>query len=257
MKTGQTLWSREELILAINLYCKMPFGKIHHGNPLIINLATLIGRTPSSVAFKLSNFASFDPSLQARGIKGASNASKLDLEVWNEFYEHWDSKPFESEQLLAKFKHTTIEKSNAIEESEIYREGKTREQVIKSRVNQNFFRSMILAAYNNTCCITGLQMPDVLIAGHISPWGKDEKNRLNPYNGIAINALHDKAFEAGLITITPSYQIKISSLLSKQKNDTEIENLFLKFHDKPIYRPSRFLPDPEFLNYHNNERFIK
>jgi putative restriction endonuclease len=257
MKTGQSLWTREELILAVNLYCKMPFGKIHHGNPQIINLAALIGRTPSAVAFKLSNFASFDPSLQARGIKGASNASKLDLEIWNEFYEQWDTKPFESEILLAKFKNTTVEVSNDINEADLQKEGKTREQIVKTRVNQNFFRSMIMASYNNTCCITGLQLPDLLIAGHISPWGKDKKNRLNPRNGIAINALHDKAFEAGLITITPSYQIKISSILRKQKNDTEIENLFLKFDDLPIHLPSRFLPDPEFLSYHNNERFIK
>jgi putative restriction endonuclease len=257
MKTGQTLWSRDELILAINLYCKMPFGKIHHGNPEIINLATLIGRTPSAVAFKLSNFASFDPSLQARGIKGASNASKLDLEIWNEFYDQWDIKPFESEVLLAKFKQTTIEKSNDIDEADLFREGKTREQIVKTRVNQKFFRSMIMAAYDNTCCITGLQIADLLIAGHISPWGKDENNRLNPRNGIAINALHDKAFESGLITITPDYKIKVSSLLSKRKNDKEIENLFVRFNDEPIHLPSRFLPDPQFLKYHNDVRFIK
>jgi len=256
MKAGQTLWSREELILAINYYCKVQFGKIHHGNPQIINLAALIGRTPNAVALKLSNFASFDPSLQARGIKGASNASKLDLEIWNEFYENWDSKPFESEKLLAEYKHTTVESSYWIEE-DINRDGKTREQIVKTRVNQNFFRSMILAAYNNKCCITGIQIPELLIAGHISPWGKDEKNRINPRNGLAINALHDKAFETGLITITPSYQIKVSSILSKQKGSTEIENLFLKFHDKPIYLPSRFLPDPEFLKLHNDERFIQ
>jgi len=257
MKEGQKLWTREELILAINLYCKIPFGKIHHGNPMIISLASLIKRTPSSVALKLSNFASFDPSLQARGIRGASNASKLDLAIWNEFYEHWDSKPFESEQLLAKFKHTTIEDSNAIDEADIHREGKTREQIIKSRVNQNFFRLMIMAAYNNKCCITGLQIPDLLIAGHISPWGKDKKNRLNPRNGIAINALHDRAFEAGLITITPNYLIKVSPILNSQKDNSEVASFFLKYHDKSIHLPSRFLPDPEFLKYHNNERFIK
>jgi len=257
MKTGQNLWSKDELILAINLYCKIPFGKIHHRNPLIIELATLIDRTPSAVAFKLSNFASFDPSLQARGIKGASNASKLDLEVWNEFYQNWDTKPFESEQLLAKLKHNKIEASKDFPDHEINREGKTKDQIIKARVNQNFFRQMILASYNNTCCITGIQIPEILIAGHISPWGKDEKNRLNPRNGIAINALHDKAFEAGLISITADYQIKVSSKLVKQEKGTNVEELFLKFNNKQIYLPSKFLPDPELLNYHYHERFIK
>ena len=77
MKKGQILWTREQLILTINLYCKTPFGRLHKTNPDVINLSKLIDRTPSSVAWKLVNFASLDPSLQARGIKGAQNASKL------------------------------------------------------------------------------------------------------------------------------------------------------------------------------------
>ncbi len=198
MKEGQKLWTREELILAVNLYCKIPFGRLHRLNPKVINLAALIGRTPSSVAYKLVNFASLDPSLKARGIKGASNASNLDKEIWKEFFNHWDELPFESEKLLAKIEKTTVEKLNHISETELPKEGKVREQMVKIRVNQSFFRSSILASYNNTCCITGIQQPEFIIAGHIKPWSVDEKNRINPQNGIAINALHDKAFETGL-----------------------------------------------------------
>ena len=115
MKSGQSHWTREELILAINLYCKIPFGRMHHGNPLIIEFANLIGRTPSSVTFKLGNFASFDPSLRARGIKGAVNASKLDKEIWDEFYRDWDKTLLQSETLLATKNNTTIEKQNHVE----------------------------------------------------------------------------------------------------------------------------------------------
>ncbi len=175
MKEGQKLWIREELILAINLYCKLPFGRLHSRNPEVINLATLIGRTPSSVAYKLVNFASLDPSLKARGIKGASNASILDKEIWKEYFNNLDELPFESEKLRAKIEKTTVEKLNHIPENELPKEGKTREQVVKARVNQSFFRSSILASYNNTCCITGIQQPEFLIAGHIKPWSIDEK----------------------------------------------------------------------------------
>ncbi len=86
MKEGQRLRTRDELILTINLYCKLPFGKMHANNPEMKELASLIDRTPPSVALKLGNLASFDPTLQARGIKGASNASKLDKSIWDEFY---------------------------------------------------------------------------------------------------------------------------------------------------------------------------
>jgi putative restriction endonuclease len=255
MKEGQKLWTREELVLTVNLYCKLPFGRLHYRNPEIIHLANLIDRTAGSVAYKLVNFASLDPSLKARGIKGASNASKLDAEIWNEFFNNWDVLPFESEKLLANFEQTTVEQLNHISEFELQREGKTREQMVKVRVNQCFFRSSILASYNNTCCITGMQQPEFLIAGHIKPWSMDEKNRLNPQNGIAINALHDKAFEAGLLTITPDFKIKISPTLFKQKKNKSIEDYFLKLDNQQIILPSRFLPDTEFLKYHNDIRF--
>jgi putative restriction endonuclease len=255
MKEGQKLWTRDELILAMNLYCKLPFGRLHSGTSEIIKLSELIGRTANSVAYKLVNLASLDPSLQARGIKGAANASKLDKEIWNEFYLHWDILPYESEKLLAKFEQTTIELLNDITEDELPKEGKTRDAIVKVRVNQSFFRKSVLAAYNCTCCITGLQNPEFLIAGHIRPWGIDEANRLNPRNGLAINSLHDRAFESGLLTITPDYKIKISPILKKQSKIQSVNDYFLKYENSEIILPTKFLPDVEFLKYHNQERF--
>jgi putative restriction endonuclease len=256
MKNGQSLWTREELILAINLYCKLPFGRLHSNNPEIIQLSNLINRTPSAVAYKLVNFASLDPSLKARGVKGATNASKLDKEIWNEFFNNLESLSYESEKLKAAKTHSSIEIENDIEEDELPGVGRVKEQIIKARVNQRFFRKSILASYNYTCCITGIQQPELIIASHIKPWGVDEKNRLNPRNGLAINALHDKAFENGLLTVTPDFQIKISSILLKQSKSPSIENYFAKYHNKEIILPSRFIPEAEFLKYHNQERFI-
>ncbi|ALI98947.1 HNH endonuclease [Rufibacter tibetensis] len=256
MKQGQSLWTREELILAINLYCKLPFGKLHRNNPEVIQLAHLIRRTSNSVAFKLVNFASLDPSLQERGIKGAQNTSKLDKEVWDQFNQNWDDLPYESEKIKAKYDHSTVEKINQIDESELPKEGKVREQIVKVRVNQAFFRRTVLAAYNSTCCITGIQIPALLIAGHIRPWGIDENNRLNPRNGLAINALHDKAFEAGLLTVTPDYIVKISSSLKEKGIANVKQDYFLKYDNEKIILPSKFLPDRSLLEYHNSERFI-
>jgi putative restriction endonuclease len=254
MKKGQKLWTREELILAINLYCKLPFGRLHRSNPQVIKLSELIGRTSSSVAYKLVNFASLDPSLKKRGIKGASNASKLDKVIWDEFYNDWNKLPFESEKLLAKLENKSIEELSEINLNELPK-GKTREQTVKVRVNQSFFRSSILASYNNTCCITGITQPELLIAGHIKPWSLDTENRLNPRNGIAINALHDKAFENGLITITPEYRIKVSTGLLKEKKTEALEKYFFQYENREIILPSKFLPDISFLKYHNENRF--
>src|SRR5205814_964257 len=94
-------WTRDELIVAMNLYCKLPFGQLHHRNPAIIKLAEKLGRTASSVAMKLCNFASLDPVQQARGISGLSGASAADRQVWQEFHADWERLAFESEQRRA------------------------------------------------------------------------------------------------------------------------------------------------------------
>lgn len=247
--TERKLWTRNELILAINLYCKIPFGRLHKGNPDIIKLASLIKRTPSALAWKLVNFASFDPSLKARGIKGAKNASKLDREIWNEFFNDWETMTIESEILLLS-KRQSKTKEYLFKEQE----GKEKERTVKTRVNQSFFRSALLASYNNKCCITSISNPEFLIASHIVPWSVDSKNRLNPRNGILVNALHDKAFEFGFITITVDYNILVCNELLNRKDESSVK-YFHKYHNQTLILPSRFLPDSEFLEYHNHNKF--
>lgn len=245
------LWNRDELLLTINLYCKTSFGRLHKSNPDVIELSNFINRTPSALAWKLVNFASLDPSLQARGIKGAANSSKLDKEVWNEFFNDWDNLAFQSEVLLTEKK---TKENDSIYPEIRNKKGEERLRLIKTRVNQSFFRSSLLASYNNTCCITGIKTPEFLIAGHIIPWAKDIENRLNPQNGLLMNSLHDKAFEYGFITISDSYKILVSTDLLKSKNKSNID-YFTSYHNKEIILPSRFLPSKEFLRIHNNERF--
>ena len=148
-------WTRDELILAFNLYCKIPFGRIHIRNPEIIDLAKLLGRTPSAVSWKLANFARLDPSLKARKISGASHGSKQELEIWKEFSDDWDKLAFESELLLSTKRGLDLKQVVS------FPEGKTRETLVQTRVNQGFFRATVLATYQCTCCITGLAVPEL------------------------------------------------------------------------------------------------
>ena len=247
---AQNLWTREELILAFNLYCKIPFGKIDKNTSHVIELAKLIERTPSAVSWKLVNFASLDPQLQARGIKGAANRSKKDEEIWNEFFENWDDLAFESEKLLARYQDQKLETSDELK----IKDGKERERKVKTRVNQNFFRAMMLTSYNGRCCITNLQNPDLLIAAHIIPWAKDKTNRLNPKNGLLLNALHDKAYEHGHIAIDEEYKIHVSKDILESENEG-YKRFFAPYHLQTIQEPERFLPDRECLREQLTERF--
>jgi len=249
------LWTREELMLAFELYLEIPFGKIHWSNLKVIELSKLLNRTPASISIRLSNFAHVDPYHQGRGVKGMSGGKKQVEPIWNEFNANRDNLLFECAIIRAKYANKSIEEYYHISENDLYKEGKTREQIIQARVNQTIFRKIVLAAYDNSCCITGINDPDLLIASHIIPWSKDKKNRLNPQNGFCFNPLHDKAFEIGLITITPDYKIKNSSEFKKQSKDAAIQEYFLRFENKQITLPSRFLPDKDFLKYHNEERF--
>jgi putative restriction endonuclease len=251
-----TPWTEEQLTLALNLYCKIPFGRIQASNPEIVQLAELIGRTPSALAFKLSNFASFDPALQARGVKGLANASKLDREVWDRFFGNLGELAFHSEMLLAKKQQQSVEQWLSEAERQLP-EGKTKERLVQQRVNQQFFRSMILNFYNRSCCITGISQSDLLVAAHISPWSADPANRMNPANGLCLNALHDKAYEAGWITITPEYKVLVSSKLQKPNVAPWATSYFLAYHEQPIHLPKHFSPDPALLERHLVERFQK
>ena len=235
-------WTRDELIVAINLYCKIPFGQIDSKNPKLIELAERLGRTPGSISYKLANFSSLDPTLTQ---KGAGNVSKLDREVWAEFYDNWEAKLSESETKMAELKGAT-EVPEKMSEIKIP-EGETREAIVKTRVNQALFRKIILSSYNGKCCITGIENSELLVAGHIIPWSRDSKNRLNPMNGLCLNALHDRAFDKGLITISEDYQVIVSKKIRHE--------ILLKYDKAPITLPDRFHPDKNFLKFHRNEIF--
>lgn len=251
MKEGQRLWTRDELALAINLYSKLTFGQMSHNNSLIIELASLIDRTPSSVTYKLVNFASLDPRLKQ---KGMVNASKLDREVWQEYMNNWDEVFMEGERLLAQRKHTTVEELYNIDLDEYkVKEGLEAERKVKVRVNQSIFREVVLTNFNNQCCITGIGITELIVASHIAPWSADNKNRLNPQNGLALNTLHDKAFDKFLITVTEDLKIRISSKLHRYKDVLSIQQNFIAYEGKSLLLPKKFYPNVDFLKMHNEK----
>ena len=219
---------------------------------MLIELAHTINRTPGAVSWKLANFARLDPSLQSRKIAGASHGSKADIEIWEEFKGNWERLSFESESLLSKM----LGNAKDAEEIEIFPEGKTREAIVRTRVNQRFFRTAVLAAYGSRCCITGCSIRDLLNASHIVPWAADVKNRTNPRNGLCLNALHDRAFDCGLLTITPDLKVRISAKARQRSADEGTRELLLRYEGAPVSLPKHFVPDPEFLKYHNARIFL-
>src|SRR5690606_4950830 len=153
----------------------------------IILLAKLIDRTPSAIALKLVNFASPDPQLAARGIKGMGNTSALDREIRDQFHAHWEGLALESEHL-----RNTLIAEYGVEPIEIDQPdiadftGETRQVLREQRIKQSFFRKAVLSSYRGRCCMSGLSESRLLVASHIVPWSRDKANRLNPANGLSL-----------------------------------------------------------------------
>lgn len=238
-------WSKEELIAAFNLYCKIPIEKINPSNKEIKAFADLLGKKPKEVAKRFSNFSKLDAT--ANLLEATIDADQNTVVA---FEKNWEKMAYESENTIIDFE----ERINKIKE---FPKGKERERIVKTRVNQNFFRNAVLTSYKNKCCITGLPFVGLLNASHIIPWAFDIENRLNPHNGLCLNALHDRAFDCGFITVTPNFKIVISSMIADFLDNKSVTKYFLSYSNKKIALPSRFIPEKTFLDFHNKNVFKK
>jgi putative restriction endonuclease len=251
-------WTRQQLLVAFHLYSQLPFGKLHSNNPEIIKYAALIGRTPSALAMKLTNIASRDPEITSTGRAGLSGASAADKAMWAEMQADWGHFAIEMNQAVtalgaADVFDATANISPPLDEEVDYT-GSNKVVQVTARIGQNFFRRAVLSAYNYRCCITGLSVAKLLIASHIKPWRIDAANRLNPRNGLCLSMLHDKAFDAGIITVTENMTVHVS-----RKHAADADHFFnsalLAFDGKPLVLPNKFSPHADFLAYHRQHVF--
>lgn len=265
MAKGQK-WTRDQLLIAMNLYCKLKFGQFHGRQPVLVQVSKKLGRTSNSLAMKLCNFASLDPVQKARGIKGLSGASELDRQVWREFHENWEVLGTVSEEL---FENLFIVGEN--QEAEISDKGvrvrpvraiappsgpTERTSLVKVRRSQQFFRQTILNIYDHRCCVTGIAVPELLVASHILPWSKFPDERLNPQNGLCLSSLHDAAFDCGLITFDHGLCLSLSNALKNYFPQDALEKNFAAYDGKRICETEKLSePSQGFLKYHREKIF--
>ena len=250
--------------MALNLYCKLPFVQLHKGNPIIKEVAEKMGRTANSLAMKLCNFASLDPVQQARGIRGLPGATKQDREMWAEFHNNLGELGTQSEEML----HDLFTKDETeevdfltcdavkLEPSRLLPPSGTTEAnaTVRVRRGQQFFRQTVLNAYGVRCCITGIQVPRLLVASHIKPWSDFPEDRLNPCNGLCLSSLHDAAFDSGLIALDDDLRVVLSKGLRGYFPQPILEQNFVPFEGKPIRLPEKLAePDRTCIRHHREQ----
>jgi len=214
-------------------------NQIHQPTPILAGVMQDV--------LKLMNLSSLDDERQN---KGKLNSSRLDKEIWHEFNKKWEALSQQNALILVRLSGLNIEM--LLDKDEAGKRGLDAVRSVKTRINQSEFRSRVLASYGSQCCITGIAFPELLVASHIIPWSKDATQRLNPKNGLCLNALHDRAFDRGLMTITQDFKIKLTSKISSNFGSTDF---FTKYEGRQITLPDRFLPGLEFLQYHEETIF--
>jgi putative restriction endonuclease len=253
-------WGRSETVRALYLYFQTPFGQIHSSNPEIVKLASAIGRTPSSIAMKLANFASLDPEVTTTGRRGLAGASALDRAVWAEFRQDWTKLIGEARQ-FEEWSDVSQSSPQAVAERRLdfvfkeYLGPSVSTVTIEQRVGQSFFRRAVLANYDVCCAITGIADSRLLNASHIVPWSTDRGNRHNPGNGLCLSATFDRAFDRGLITVLPSMKVKIARCLTAEAGP-DTREFFAPYAGVKIRAAVRFSPEPQFLEWHNEHCFV-
>ena len=248
------LWSEDELLVAFRLYCRTPFGKLHRLNPEIIELARELGRTPSAVAMKACNFASLDPAQRERGIKALGNVSRADRTLWNAFHANPEAVAADAEAAHSRLTGREAPPSEA--ELDLP-EGPTEiSRMVRTRRVQEFFRDAVLISYQNRCALSDIALPELLNASHIIPWAVDTRRRADPRNGIALNALYDRAFDRGLITFDESFRTVLSRRLRSGHPSPLHRLALLKLEGRKLRVPNRFAPDPAAIAYHRENVFL-
>lgn len=244
--------------MAVGLYCTMEFGKFHQRNPRIIEAAEKIGRTPSALAMKLSNFASLDPIFRESGRRGLEGASAADRAIWQELMDAPAEIMPMAEQILEDLDLSDALPAEALAEPVTSDTNYVAEETLsltRQRRGQQIFRKAVLSSYEYRCCLTGFADERFLVASHIVPWRADKQNRLNPRNGLCLSPLYDRAFDIGLISFSEEYRLMISPALEAQDDNEYVVESFLRRVGDELRVPSKFAPNEEFMAWHRQELF--
>ena len=261
-RTG-IVWSEDETILALQLYYLIEAGKVDNRSKAINDLACFLGRTHASVEMKIGNLQFCDH----KNSKGLKNGGKTDGIIFNRYLlcpdaldlkvKHILDRNPESDYLIPSITASNPYKQEINHTNETlcdYYLGSEEKRLIKQRINQDSFRNRLLANYDQQCCLSHVSTTQLLLASHIVPWSKDEKKRLDPRNGLLLNAYLDRAFDKGIITVdADDFTVRISD---KMKDEKALDYLNA-FRGRRITLPKNesVWPEKENLQYHNDVLF--
>lgn len=126
------------------------------------------------------------------------------------------------------------------------------ERLVRPRLGQEAFKSLVLTGYHRRCAITGNKVSPVLQAAHIRPVSKQGEHRLD--NGMLLRSDVHILFDAGYLGVDDKHRIQVSRLLRDDfGNGQEFYDLAGRVIDLPDVRADR--PSVDAIEYHMDEVF--
>lgn len=125
---------------------------------------------------------------------------------------------------------------------------------VRPRLGQGAFRVLVTDAYQRRCALTGESTLPVLEAAHIQPYA--ESGPHDPANGLLLRSDFHKLFDIGLVTITPSYRIEVSSRIREEWFNGKT---YYRLHGQPLPRlpeDPAHRPGAAYLRWHNENRYV-
>jgi len=256
-------WSREELILALELYLRAGLlddhsAEVQQLSEALKDLAFVqkedpeVFRNPNGVAMKLANFAALDPNYKGKGL---TSGGRLDKEIFEEFFGQPLALATETRLLRAQWQE--MKEVDAVAESEEYYEPEIEDQsdqrekvnrAIVLRRGQPSFRKLLLTAYDGKCAITGCNAPDALEAAHILGYRGNFSNKAN--NGLLLRADIHTLFDLQLLAVETT---DMTCVVAERLLGTEYEELIGKELIVPEDKECR--PGRSHLNFHRANSF--
>ena len=124
----------------------------------------------------------------------------------------------------------------------------------KHRLGQGGFRVLVTEAYKERCAISGEKTLPVLEAAHIQDFACDGPHEVQ--NGILLRSDIHTLYDKGYLTITSDLRVEVSHRLHEDFGNGKI---YYQYHGKEL----QILPDAmdsrpakEFLEWHNENRFL-
>ena len=95
----------------------------------------------------------------------------------------------------------------------------------------------------------------MLTASHIIPWTANVELRADPRNGLSLCALHDRAFDRGLMCVDQNLRLRLSRYAEFRVESEVFRVAFTALDGESISLRERFHPSSTSLEDHRSKIF--